>query len=324
VTEASAGPALPPSGVINGGGAEGAAWDCHVHVFDDQSPVKPGHYAPEAAPLSQVEVLAQDQGVHHLVLVQPSVYGSDNRLLLRALANTPGRHRGVVVLEPGCTEAELGAMQRAGVRAARLNLVSPVGESIDEAHIEQRFRWLAPRLAELGWHVQWYCRPEQLPLIERLHSAPGSPVAVLDHLAGLTANHSLAGLTANHSLAGLTANHSLAGLTANHSLAGLTAHHPSGLAAWRATRSLADQGAWVKLSGWYRLGSSAPHADLAPLVSQLAAVFAERMVWGSDWPHTAFARAHVPPYASTWAPVVGALGLAAAQQLRSKTPAIYR
>jgi predicted TIM-barrel fold metal-dependent hydrolase len=260
-------------------------WDAHVHVFDDGAPARPGHYRPLARPLSEVEAAAEGQGVRHLVLVQPSVYGSDNRLLLQALTLQAGRHRAVVVLPDAVDEASLDAMHAAGVRGARLNLVSPVGE--DAQAVGRRFQALAPRLRARGWHLQWYVAPEHLPQVAALH-ARGGPPAVLDHLGGLHTQ--------------------------------LPADDP----AWAAMAELAAQGAWVKLSGWYRLRATAPYAELLSTVRRLHALFESRMVWGSDWPHTLFADQALPSYASTWQPVVDALGEDSARALRTAVPAIYR
>ncbi len=258
-------------------------WDCHVHVFDALAPASGGHYRPVDRPLAQIESLAQDHGVSRLVLVQPSVYSTDNSVLLRALAVQPGRHRGVVVLGPSIGDAELDEMHALGVRGVRFNLVSPVGEGGDPSH---RLAALAPQLRRLGWHVQWYTRVEQLPQVAAWHLGSGL-TCVLDHLAGFTP--------------------------------GVLPEHP----AWQAAESLARQGAWLKLSGWYRLDAVEPYTALVPHIQRLAALFGQRLVWGSDWPHTSFAASAMPPYASTWAPVVDALGLPAAQAIRSNQPSIY-
>lgn len=265
-------------------GPAGDGWDCHVHVFDAAAPVIAGHYRPAQRPLADIEATAATLGVGHLVLVQPSVYGTDNAVLLSALAARPGRHRAVVVIGDAVDDGELDAMNVAGVRGARLNLRSPVGESAAPA---ARFASLAPRLEARGWHLQWYAAADQLETIAALHAASGI-TAVLDHLGGLTA-----------------------------------AQPPDG-PAWRALSRLADLGAWVKLSGWYRLQSEAPYGDLLPATRRLARLFGDRLVWGSDWPFTAFAPDRTPSYASVWAPLVDALGESAAIRLRDRVPPIYR
>jgi predicted TIM-barrel fold metal-dependent hydrolase len=243
-------------------------WDCHVHVFEGAAPALDGHYVPPQRTLAMLDEVARPLGVGHYVLVQPSVYGTDNRLMLGALRASGGRHRGVVVIDPDTSDGELDAMHGAGVRGVRFNLVSPVGNSARD------WARLAPRLRERGWHAQWYAPASQLAHIARLHEAH-SVTAVLDHMAGIT---------------------------------------PALLhdeAAWDALRGLADAGAWIKLSGWYRLRSEAPFEDMAPLIERVARLFGARCVWGSDWPHTWFlhpASGRAPPaYADLWQPVRAAL-----------------
>lgn len=262
-------------------------WDSHVHVFDAAAAVAPGHYQPAHRPLGDIEQLAQHHGFGHLVLVQPSVYGTDNTVLLDALRAGGGRHRGVVVLPPSIDDAALQAMHDFGVRGVRFNLVSPVGDSLKAGAGQSAldgFQALAPRLRALGWHVQWYATPEDLPVIAALHAATPVP-AVLDHLAGMHA--------------------------------GVATDHP----AWRALEQLAAQGAWVKLSGWYRLGAIAPYGALDEAIRKVAGLFGPRMVWGSDWPHTAFSPDALPAYASTWEPVARALAAAQTQRAREQAPA---
>jgi predicted TIM-barrel fold metal-dependent hydrolase len=256
------------------------AWDCHVHVFDPAHPAQSGHYRPGRRDLAEIERTAGALGVGHLVLVQPSVYGTDNTLILRALARAPGRHRGVAVVDSSVTEGELDTMHALGVRGARFNLVSPVGNG------PEAFRALAPRLKARGWHVQWYARAEQLDTIAELHQGTGLP-AVLDHLAGLHA--------------------------------GVDANAP----AWAAMQRLADQGAWVKLSGWYRLQASAPYEALQAHIQRVAACMGDHLVWGSDWPHTAFSDDALPPYVSLWWPVENALGAGRAAAVREAGALLY-
>lgn len=263
-------------------GPEG--WDCHVHVFEADAAVRSGHYRPVDRPLARIESVAQAHGVGHLVLVQPSVYGTDNSLMLRALGVEPGRHRGIAVIDDAVADAELDAMHARGVRGVRLNLVSPVGEGRDPT---QRYAALAPRLRRRGWHLQWYASAAQLPMLADLHRHSELP-CVLDHLAGFGTR--------------------------------VADDHP----AWQALEALAARGAWLKLSGWYRLDAQPPYAELVPRIRRLADLFGEHLVWGSDWPHTMFAPDAMPAYASTWQPVVDALGRDTAEALRRRWPAIYR
>ena len=259
-------------------------WDCHVHVFDGAAKVAPGHYAPQHRPLAAIEALAQTHGLGHMVLVQPSVYGTDNSVLLDALRVQPGRHRGVAVLDASISDAALADMHHLGVRGVRFNLVSPAGNS---NNLAADFSKLVPRLQVLGWHVQWYARPEDLPAISALHLTTPVP-AVLDHLAGLHAN-----------------------LSSDH-------------VAWQALEKLAGQGAWVKLSGWYRLQTDAPYTRLDAGIAKVVSLFAGHMVWGSDWPHTSFTPDAMPDYASLLEPLTRALSVAQNTDILSRAPeALY-
>lgn len=152
-------------------------WDTHVHVFDGR-PTPGAHYAAGHWPLARIEATAAAQGVGRLVLVQPSVYGTDNSLMLQMLRRQSGRHRGVAVVDAATTPADLQAMHEAGVRGVRFNLVSPVGNG--EAALDA----LAPLLRALGWHVQWYVRANDLPRIAALQERHGLRF-VLDHYAGV-------------------------------------------------------------------------------------------------------------------------------------------
>lgn len=240
-------------------------WDCHVHVFEAGAALRAGHYAPAPAPPSAIERIAGECGIAHLVLVQPSVYGTDNSVMERALRASGGRHRGVAVLDADVDETTLDRLAAAGVRGVRYNLVSPIGN--DAAGLLS----LAPRLRARGWHVQWYAKHTQLPHIADLQSRCGLTF-VLDHLAGMRAD---------------------------------VAASPD---AWVALQRLADAGAWVKLSGWYRLGAVEPYLELVPTIRRVAAMFGERMVWGSDWPHTSLTATSESRLPSLLAPVRDALG----------------
>jgi predicted TIM-barrel fold metal-dependent hydrolase len=258
-------------------------WDCHVHVFDGQTASRAGHYTPPRRSLQMLADCATPSGVNRFVFVQPSVYGSDNRLLLGALREGQGRHRGVVVIDDATDAAALEALHRLGVRGVRCNLVSPVGNSAAAAVR------MGPTLRTLGWHVQWYARPQTLPEIAAFQ-ARHRLTCVLDHLAGFTPAHT------------------------------------ADTAAWAALRSVADGGGWLKLSGWYRLDATAPYAELDDTIVRAAALFGTRCVWGSDWPHTSFLEpgcgGEPPHYAQTWLPVQRALGNTHAERVLHAQPAL--
>ena len=279
--------------------ASAEAWDAHVHVFDGR-PVPGGHYQPGEHTLARLQARAAGTGLGRFVLVQPSVYGSDNRLLLEALRGSAPRHRGVVVLQGDESDAALDAMAEAGVRGVRINAVSPQGNSA------LALAALAPRLRARGWFVQWYVQPAQLAQVAALTARFGL-LTVLDHLAGL----------------GPGAWAAVAAGDAGHP-ATSASFHPTDAGLRDALARLADQGAWIKLSGWYRLAAAPPYSSLLPVIAALHRQFDGRCVWGSDWPHTHFmapAAVHpVPAYASLLAPLHAALGEAAAAAVLHTAP----
>jgi len=266
------------------GPAEG--WDAHVHVFDGR-PVPAAHYQPGPYPLARLQAGAAAAGVGRFLLVQPSVYGRDNSLLLGVLRSAPGRHRAVVVLQGDEPDAVLDGMADAGVRGVRINAVSPQGSD------ESVLGLLAPRLRARGWFVQWYVPSVQLARVAALSAQLGL-VAVLDHLAGLTAA----------------------------AWADASGRDTAGIGA--ALSQLADQGAWLKLSGWYRLSAAPPYDSLLPMIAALHRRFDGRCVWGSDWPHTRFmepgAAGAVPTYSSLLSPLHAALGGDAAAAVLHTSP----
>lgn len=130
------------------------ACDCHAHVFGPQSryPYLPqaAYIPPDALPDDYARML-QTLGCERAVLVQPSVYGTDNTALLDALRSGVFAFRGVAVISDDISDRELENMHRAGVRGVRINLAS----ATPGLTLEQAPR-LAARLKALGWHLQFF------------------------------------------------------------------------------------------------------------------------------------------------------------------------
>lgn len=162
----SVNPALP---------AQGAATDCHFHVFPaGVVPVAGARYAPGyGASLEQWGLGARSHGVGRGVLVQPSFLGCDNGFLLEMLRGAPDLLRGVAVVAPDIDAAELQAMDALGVRGIRLNLVGT------DHRIPPGSDRLFPLLHALGWHVELHTEPGRLPDV--LRQLPSDLTLVLDH-----------------------------------------------------------------------------------------------------------------------------------------------
>jgi len=154
------------------------AWDCHAHVIGDpdEYPLAPGRgYDPPPAPLEDYLDVLDRHGVARGVLVQPSVYGFDNRCLLDALDRAEGRLLGVAVPEPAARARDLEELHRRGVRAVRCNLLNPGG--LDAGAV---LAW-QPTLRALGWHVEVHVDVEGIGDLRSWVTRLEVPV-VIDHM----------------------------------------------------------------------------------------------------------------------------------------------
>ncbi len=152
-----------------------------MHVFGpaERFPLSPQRgYTPVPVTLEDYEKVMQALGIERAVVVQPSVYGTDNAALLDALARRPDRLRGIVVVDPETCDATLRDMDGAGVRGIRINRRNPGGLSLEDA------MRLARRIAPLGWHIQ--LQIELRGSLELKQLAATCPVPlVLDHFGFL-------------------------------------------------------------------------------------------------------------------------------------------
>ncbi len=227
------------------------ACDCHTHIHGDPEtfPFFPGRvYTPEMALPDEMAALHRALHVQRVVIVTPSVYGTDNSATLYGMKARGKDARGVAVIDDAVPEGELDAMHEAGIRGIRLNLAT-VG--INDPQVARRhLRAAAERMVRRGWHVQIYTL---LPVIAAIKGVVAeSPVPIVfDHFGGAQARHGLA--------------------------------QPGFVDLVDLVRS---GKAYVKISGAYRASSQGPdYADVVPLAKGLIAANPDRVVWGTDWPH---------------------------------------
>jgi predicted TIM-barrel fold metal-dependent hydrolase len=246
VAAKAAQPSVPVSFDVPAG-----ACDCHVHIFGDPQKfpfVSTRSYTPESASIDELRALHRALHVDRVVVVHPSVYGTDNSCSLDAIRQLGPNARGVCVVDDKTTDAEIGEMNRAGMRGIRVNLET--GGTTDPAAGRQRFERAAARAKAQNWHVQVYTRPSVIFGMKDALEASPVPV-VFDHFGGAQG-------AAGVSQPGVDV------------LLGL----------------LRSGKAYVKISGAYRGSSSAPaYADMAPLAKAFVAANPDRVLWGTDWPH---------------------------------------
>lgn len=220
----------------------------HAHVIGDgyEHPlVATRGYTPPPASEKQYLHMLDGLGLTRGVLVQISVHGTDNSLMVEVLRDHPRRLRGIAVCAPDVADAELQALNEVGVRGLRFNVTT--GGGIGFEALES----LASRIAPMGWHVQLLTTPERL--IEVAPRLPALPVdVVIDHMAYIKAPRGT--------------------------------ENP----AYQVMLDLLKNGrTWVKISGAYR-NSPQNHewTDVDDVATGLIAARPDRLVWGTDWPHT--------------------------------------
>jgi predicted TIM-barrel fold metal-dependent hydrolase len=228
------------------------ACDCHVHVFGTAAEfpfVAARGYTPPPASADELLKLQEALSLSRVVIVQPSVYGTDNSCTLDGMQRLgPQRARGVAVIDAKTTAAALKEMHAAGIRGVRVNLET--GGETDPGVSRRNLAAAINQVAPLGWHVQVYTR---LSVVEAVHDdvMKSDVPIVFDHFGGAQASGGI---------------------------------EQPGFAALLALVRAGK--AYVKVSGHYRSSTKPPaYEDVAPLARALIAANPDRVVWGTDWPH---------------------------------------
>jgi 2-pyrone-4,6-dicarboxylate lactonase len=154
------------------------ATDCHAHVFGARE--KYGHaadrlYTPPPVFLADYLSMLDKVGFTRAVVVQSGVHGTNNDVIVDAVAQSGGRLKGVALIPENIADAELDRLAAAGVRGFRANLVAKTGVQFDAA------KKLAARVKRLGWHVQFLLDVENFLDLDRVLA--DFPVeVVIDHM----------------------------------------------------------------------------------------------------------------------------------------------
>ena len=207
------------------------ACDCHTHIFGDprRFPLAADRvYTPEPASIEEMRALHKALHMDRVVIVQPSIYGTDNACTLDAVRQLGPRARAVAVIDDKASAAALDAMHKAGVRGIRINLATS-GQT-DPAAARHRLQTAGEQLRGRPWHIQMYTT---LPIVDAIRDqvAASSIPIVFDHFGGAQAPLG------------------------------------TGQPGFDALLGLVRSGkAYVKISGAYRSSNARPdYADVAPL-----------------------------------------------------------
>ncbi len=222
------------------------AADCHIHIYDarfqSSSPALPNATAED------YRLLQKRIGVTRVVIVTPRNYGTDNSVTVDAIQQLGvANARGVAVIRPTVTDAELKNLNDGGIRGIRFTVANPQTAVVSVDMIEP----LAQRIAALGWHVQLNMPADKIvenaDLLRRLPTQ-----IVFDHMGQFPLPAGLA--------------------------------HPAyGVIRSLVDKGRA----WIKISGAYLNTKIGPptYADATVIAQAYVKAAPERLVWGSDWPH---------------------------------------
>jgi predicted TIM-barrel fold metal-dependent hydrolase len=225
--------------------------DCHLHVCGPEKkyPYIPERiYTPPDALLSVYTTLMNTLCLERAVLVQPSVYGTDNQLLLDTLATNPSKYRGVAVVKENITDHEIEKMHLAGVRGLRCNIVD-LADNKGVLPLPS-LNLLAEKIKSYGWHIELLMHVNEFPDFANAFKNFSVPI-VLGHYGYQKTSIDIKNKGFQNLLA-----------------------------------LMREGKAWVKLTGLYRISESGyPFADVERLAVTLIEANPNQLVWGSDWPH---------------------------------------
>lgn len=224
--------------------------DAHCHVW---GPVARFPFA-ENRPFTPPERTKDDLAalyrrlrIARPVIVQAVVYGTDNGAMLDAIAHSQGRYRGIALIDDSFDEKALARLHEGGIRGVRFGFVRHLGKRPDLAF----FRRTVARIAPLGWHAQIHLdAADLLELREELDRL--TIPFVIDHMGRVDAAKGL--------------------------------DQPP----FRALlEQVKRENCWVKVSGSDRVSAiGAPFHDAIPFARALIAAAPDRVVWGTDYPHS--------------------------------------
>jgi 2-pyrone-4,6-dicarboxylate lactonase len=224
--------------------------DTHCHIFGPAaeypfSPTRP--YTPPDAPLSMFRALHEKIGVERAVIVNATLHGFDNRVVTDAIAQSDGKYRGIANINDAMSDAELAALDQAGIRGCRFAFLKRLG-GVGDMNV---FKRLVDRAAAIGWHVDIYLEQgtirEFAPILSALPTR-----YVVDHMGTIAAANGL--------------------------------DDPEFKALLELQKN--DEKCWVKITGLERASAGGPpFHDAVPFARSLIANAPDRVIWGTDWPH---------------------------------------
>jgi 2-pyrone-4,6-dicarboxylate lactonase len=223
----------------------------HCHVFGPEArfPFAPKRkYTPCDAPKEKLFALRDFLGLDKNVIVQATCHDTDNRALVDALVNSNDKARGVAFVDESFTDADLRALDRAGVKGVRFNFIKRLVDSTPK-DVMQR---IAARVVRLGWHIVIYFEHADLAEMRPFLTALPT-VLVFDHMACPNVRAGVEDANFQRFLRFLDAN---------------------------------KDRCYTKVTCPERFSvAGPPYDDVVPFARAIVERFPDRVLWGTDWPH---------------------------------------
>ena len=238
--------------------------DSHFHVWGppDRFPyAESRRYTPPAAPVEHFWKMAKVIGVQRGFLLHASAHGFDNTVTLDAVARSDGRLRAVLRATDRYDEATRKKLHAEGVRGMRFNFIERLKTSAESGLFDrERLQKVAAQIAPLAWFIDLHI---EAPLIvENADELRRLPVpVVIDHFGKVNLAEGV--------------------------------DHPDARA---LLDLLGEPNIWIKLSsGPTRVSAGGTIEQLTKMARAMIARAPDRVIWGSDWPHSdVFEPGHMP------------------------------
>lgn len=224
--------------------------DAHVHVLDPATGLDPHRrYTPPAATPAMLSEHLCRIGARGVVITQASPHGSDNTALLHALA-VLGRNRavGIATMDAAGSFDDARRLADSGVAGLRINLPH---EQLSAAVTHDRIATAARIARGAGLHLEVLLRPQDLPILTASFVLRCGVPFVLEHFGGLR-----------------------------------TESWADPLLRQQVWELLDSEAVWIKLSRVEAIADASADSAALSMVQELTARRPDRLMWGSDWPHT--------------------------------------
>jgi predicted TIM-barrel fold metal-dependent hydrolase len=229
--------------------------DCQFHIFGDPNKYPLRYdvtFRPPQASFADMRQVLRIMGFQRGVIVHTQRFDLDHSLLIDELTTLAPQERknfrAIGIVRDELPDRELERLHAVGVRGVRFHL----GKRWGQVHEPEAVRRSMHRIAELGWHARLHVSGSDILEWGDFFRSIKGGVMVIDHMGHLDFALGVA--------------------------------QPA--MRWMLDR-LHEENWWVKLSNGNRDSAlESGWDDAVPFGRAFVAAAPDRLIWGSDWPHT--------------------------------------